>query len=203
MAMISLSRTPALSRFELSGPRNASRLGTRIGPCPPMPEPIVEVTAALPQPSRRRWADGGAATVIRRPRRPGSRFTTGSGGWWSGCRSWKVFTCFARASTSAPFRRSGRCAGRRARRAPTRDIRMMTTPSTSTTNQLMRSPRPSRARRPAMSDNPRMRRFRPRWLSALLGGIVLPFDPVLGMVMIMVGLWPRRRQNTVPRVLKK
>jgi hypothetical protein len=53
-----------------------------------------------------------------------------------------------------------------------------------------------------MSDNPRMRRFRPRWLSALLGGIVLPFDPVLGMVMIMVGLWPRRRQNTVPRVLK-
>ena len=33
-----------------------------------------------------------------------------------------------------------------------------------------------------------MRRFRPRWLSALLGGIVLPFDPVLGMVMLMVGL---------------
>jgi hypothetical protein len=47
-----------------------------------------------------------------------------------------------------------------------------------------------------------MRRFRPRWLSALLGGIVLPFDPVLGMVMIMVGLWPRSRQKTMPRVLK-
>jgi hypothetical protein len=39
-----------------------------------------------------------------------------------------------------------------------------------------------------MPDNPPMRRFRPRWLSALLGGIVLPFDPVLGMVMLMIGL---------------
>jgi hypothetical protein len=51
-----------------------------------------------------------------------------------------------------------------------------------------------------MSDNPAMRRFRPRWLSALLGGIVLPFDPVLGMVMLMIGLWPKRKP--VPRVLK-
>jgi hypothetical protein len=51
-----------------------------------------------------------------------------------------------------------------------------------------------------MADNPAMRRFRPRWISALLGGIVLPFDPVLGMVMLMVGLWPKRK--TVPRVLK-
>ena len=51
-----------------------------------------------------------------------------------------------------------------------------------------------------MPDNPAMWRFRPRWLSALLGGIVLPFDPVLGMVMLMVGLLPRRK--TVPRVLK-
>ena len=51
-----------------------------------------------------------------------------------------------------------------------------------------------------MSDNPAMRRFLPRWLSALLGGIVLPFDPVLGMVMLMVGLWPKRK--AVPRVLK-
>ena len=51
-----------------------------------------------------------------------------------------------------------------------------------------------------MSDNPAMRRFRPRWLSALLGGIVLPFDPVLGMVMLMVGLLPRR--EAVPRGLK-
>ena len=53
-----------------------------------------------------------------------------------------------------------------------------------------------------MSDNPRMRRFRPRWLSALLGGIVLPFDPVLGMVMLMVGLWPARRRTSVPKVLE-
>jgi len=29
---------------------------------------------------------------------------------------------------------------------------------------------------------------------------VLPFDPVLGMVMLMVGLWPKRKP--VPRVLK-
>jgi hypothetical protein len=51
-----------------------------------------------------------------------------------------------------------------------------------------------------MPDNPPMRRFRARWLSALLGGIVLPFDPVLGMVMLMIGLLPKRK--TVPRVLK-
>jgi hypothetical protein len=45
-----------------------------------------------------------------------------------------------------------------------------------------------------------MQRFRPRWLAALLGGIVLPFDPVLGMVMLMVGLW-RPKRNTAPKVL--
>jgi hypothetical protein len=45
-----------------------------------------------------------------------------------------------------------------------------------------------------------MRRFRPRWLTALLGGIVLPFDPVLGMVMLMVGLW-RPKRKPVPKVL--
>jgi len=39
-----------------------------------------------------------------------------------------------------------------------------------------------------------MRRFRRRWLSALLGGIVLPFDPVLGMVMLVVGLWQPKRK---------
>ena len=44
------------------------------------------------------------------------------------------------------------------------------------------------------------RRFRPRWLSALFGGIVLPFDPVLGMVMLMIGLWQPRRKP-VPKVL--
>jgi hypothetical protein len=52
-----------------------------------------------------------------------------------------------------------------------------------------------------MSDNSRMPRFRPRWLTALLGGIVLPFDPVLGMVMLMVGLWRPRRKPT-PKVLQ-
>ncbi|MEO6797192.1 MAG: hypothetical protein ABI401_00700 [Candidatus Dormibacter sp.] len=40
-----------------------------------------------------------------------------------------------------------------------------------------------------------MRRgMRPRWISALLGGIVLPFDPLLGMVMLVIALWqPKRR----------
>lgn len=56
------------------------------------------------------------------------------------------------------------------------------------------------ADRPAMADNPRMRRFRPRWLAALLGGIVLPFDPVLGMVMLMVGFW-RPKPKPAPKVL--
>jgi hypothetical protein len=50
-----------------------------------------------------------------------------------------------------------------------------------------------------MADNPAMRAHgRRRWLGALLGGIVLPFDPVLGMVMILVGLW-RPRQKAVPK----
>jgi hypothetical protein len=46
-----------------------------------------------------------------------------------------------------------------------------------------------------------MPRFRSRWLAALLGGIVLPFDPVLGMVMLMVGIW-RPRRKPVPKVLQ-
>ena len=49
-----------------------------------------------------------------------------------------------------------------------------------------------------MPDNPRMRRFKPRWLSALLGGIVLPFDPVLGLVLLMVGVWrPKSKAKTI------
>jgi hypothetical protein len=50
-----------------------------------------------------------------------------------------------------------------------------------------------------MADNPRMRRFKPRWLGALLGGIVLPFDPVLGLVLLAVGLArPRAKSATKP-----
>lgn len=49
-----------------------------------------------------------------------------------------------------------------------------------------------------MADNPAMQRpARRRWLAALLGGIVLPFDPVLGMVMILIGLW-RPGRKAVP-----
>jgi len=46
------------------------------------------------------------------------------------------------------------------------------------------------------------RRGRARWIGALLGGIVLPFDPVLGMVMILVGLW-RPRQKAVAEGIRK
>jgi hypothetical protein len=52
-----------------------------------------------------------------------------------------------------------------------------------------------------MADNPPMRRNRRRWLGALLGGIVLPFDPVLGMVMLMIGLWQPKRKPA-PKVLE-
>jgi hypothetical protein len=52
-----------------------------------------------------------------------------------------------------------------------------------------------------MPDNPAMRRLRPRWLSALLGGIILPFDPVLGLVLLVVGLW-RPKANPAARVLR-
>jgi hypothetical protein len=51
-----------------------------------------------------------------------------------------------------------------------------------------------------MSDNRAMRRLRPGWLGALLGGIVLPFDPVLGMVLLVVGLW-RPKRKAPPSVL--
>jgi hypothetical protein len=53
-----------------------------------------------------------------------------------------------------------------------------------------------------MPDNLTMpRRVRPRWISALLGGIVLPFDPMLGMVMLIIALWQPKR-NTGSKVLK-
>ena len=65
----------------------------------------------------------------------------------------------------------------------------------------MRSSATARAQAPAMPDNRRMRRLKPRWLAALLGGIVLPFDPVLGLIMLMIGLSRPKRPST-PRVLQ-
>ena len=53
-----------------------------------------------------------------------------------------------------------------------------------------------------MPDNPRMRRIKPRWLGALLGGIVLPFDPVLGMVMLVIGLAARPRVKSMPKIVR-
>ncbi len=41
--------------------------------------------------------------------------------------------------------------------------------------------------------------IRPRWISALLGGIVLPFDPMLGMVMLVIGLWQPKRKPASDR----
>lgn len=52
-----------------------------------------------------------------------------------------------------------------------------------------------------MADNPGMRRLRPRWFAALLGGIVLPFDPVLGLIVLMVGL-SRSRRRAAPKVVQ-
>jgi hypothetical protein len=59
----------------------------------------------------------------------------------------------------------------------------------------------TRARRAPMPDNRGMPRPKPRWLSALLGGIILPFDPVLGLVILMVSLW-RPKRRPMPRVLE-
>lgn len=40
---------------------------------------------------------------------------------------------------------------------------------------------------------------KPRWIGALLGGLVLPFDPLLGMVLLVVGLYGRpARPRVVP-----
>ena len=44
------------------------------------------------------------------------------------------------------------------------------------------------------------RPIRRRWISALLGGIVLPFDPMLGMVMLLIGLWQPRRKLASERL---
>jgi hypothetical protein len=52
-----------------------------------------------------------------------------------------------------------------------------------------------------MPDNRRMPRLKARWISALLGGIVLPFDPVLGMVILVIGL-ARPKSRPRPRVLE-
>lgn len=52
-----------------------------------------------------------------------------------------------------------------------------------------------------MADNPGMRRLRPRWLAALLGGIVLPFDPVLGLIVLMISL-SRPKRPAAPRVVQ-
>ena len=38
---------------------------------------------------------------------------------------------------------------------------------------------------------------KPRWISALLGGLVLPFDPLLGMVLLVVGLYGRSSRPEV------
>ena len=46
-----------------------------------------------------------------------------------------------------------------------------------------------------------MQRLRPRWLGALLGGIVLPFDPVLGMVLLIIGLW-RPKRKSAPTIVR-
>jgi hypothetical protein len=52
-----------------------------------------------------------------------------------------------------------------------------------------------------MPDNRAMSSQRPRWLSALLGGILLPIDPVLGLIILMIGL-SRPKRKPRPRVLE-
>lgn len=94
------------------------------------------------------------------------------------------------------WRPSGRRAGRRGIRS--RAMPMMKG-STSRMNRQTRFLTASRALGARMADNPRMRRFKPRWLGALLGGIVLPFDPVLGLVLLAVGLArPRTKSVKTP-----
>src|ERR1700682_3975118 len=156
--------------------------------------------AVLPQPSRKQSVVGGAVIAIHRPMRPGLPCTIGSAGWSSASHCSRAFTCFARAWTCALYRPNDPPGAR-----SVMGTRMSGTPTTraawtSTTSPARRYPPTRQADRPAMADNPRMRRFRPRWLAALLGGIVLPFDPVLGMVMLMVGLW-RPKRNPPPKVL--
>lgn len=79
---------------------------------------------------------------------------------------------------------------------------VMTAASTSRMSRPMRSPAANRAAGARMADNPRMRRIKPRWLGALLGGVVLPFDPVLGMVMLVIGLAARPRSKPMAKILR-
>ena len=174
----------------------------RIRPCQAIRAPIVGETVALPPPSRRRSAAGDAVIATPRRTKPGSRFTIGSAGWSNGCLFSRAFTCFARVSMSDRCRPSGRRAGVRGSPRRTASTSMTTRASTWRTNRPTQwhLARPSYL--PKMSDNSAMRRFRPRWISALLGGIVLPFDPVLGMVMLIVGLWRPKRKPT-PTVIER
>ena len=85
-------------------------------PCQATRGLIIGETVVLPQPSRRRSVAGGAVIVTLRRTKPGSRFITGSAGWWNGYRFSRVFTCFARVSTFGRFRPSGRRGGVRGSR---------------------------------------------------------------------------------------
>jgi hypothetical protein len=35
---------------------------------------------------------------------------------------------------------------------------------------------------------------RRRWLVPLAGGLIIPFDPMLGVALVVVGLWSARRR---------
>ena len=196
--MISLSRTSALSPFFRVGPSRRAEV-TTIRPCRALQARTSVVKVDLPQPSRRRSVAGGGGIVILRRRRPGSRSTIASDGWSSVSRTWRAFICFARAWTCDPWPPSGRRGVRKAnRKQPTAGTMRA---STSKTSPPMRSSATTRALAPGMPDNPGMRRLKPRWLAALLGGIVLPFDPVLGLVIVIIGMSrPKRRPR--PRVLQ-
>jgi hypothetical protein len=49
--------------------------------------------------------------------------------------------------------------------------------------------------RPVIAHNSQVpRRRRPRWVAALLSGVLLPLDPLLGLALLGVSLFPGRRR---------
>jgi hypothetical protein len=48
---------------------------------------------------------------------------------------------------------------------------------------------------PAIAHNSQVpRRRRPRWVAALISGLLLPLDPLLGLALLSISLFPGRRR---------
>lgn len=140
---------------------------------------------------------GGDGIAIRREVRPGLRYTTAPGGWSNVSRIWKAFTCSGKALTCGHWLANGRVGKGK--------------PKGGSSRQTWRLPRARAIQRPILShrrpplvaDNRNVGQQRPRrWLWGVLGGLLFPLDPLLGLVLVVAGLWQPRPKASLPRHLR-